>query len=270
MNYEILKYPRTAHLEGSRLQPGDLDDGIRLKDLPDGNWVWEEKLDGANTGISFDADCTMLMQSRGHVLQGGPRERQFDKLKAWAAANEDMLFDRLGTRFIAYFEWMAAKHTIFYDSLPHLVFEEDIYDREDNRFLRTEERHSLFEDTGVMAVPVLHTGRIESTKKLQTHVRRSLYQTENWREALRVAAEKVGIDPDLALIQTDDSDRSEGLYLKIEDERGVIGRYKWVRASFLQTILDSGSHWQNRPIIENRLSPGLDILAAPIADFSLR
>jgi hypothetical protein len=34
--------------------------------------VAEEKLDGANAGISFTADGELRLQSRGHFLTGGP------------------------------------------------------------------------------------------------------------------------------------------------------------------------------------------------------
>ena len=56
-HFRIFKYPRTPHIEGSRLQPGDEDlsqipfDAIRGRHL-----VVEEKCDGANSAVSFDAD----------------------------------------------------------------------------------------------------------------------------------------------------------------------------------------------------------------------
>ena len=82
----IVKYPRTPHLDGSRVQPGDEDLAVvgaaDLERLP---LVIEEKLDGSNCGIGFDADETLVLQSRGHVLAGGPREQQFDLLKRWAS-----------------------------------------------------------------------------------------------------------------------------------------------------------------------------------------
>lgn len=263
MTHEIHKYPRTPHLEGSRLQPGDVDDGLRLSDLPDGDWVWEEKLDGANTGISFDDDCNMVLQSRGHALQGGARERQFDKFKAWASANEDMLFDRLGTRHVAYFEWMAGTHSIHYDDLPHLAFEEDVLEKGTGRFLTTDERHKMFEGSGVVHVPILHRGALRQRKEVIGLIRRSLYQTPDWRTSFSIAAGRAAADVGKAMQQVDQGELSEGLYLKIEDATGIVGRYKWVRSSFLQTILDSGTHWQSRPLIENQLAPGVDIMAAP-------
>jgi len=41
----------------------------------------------------------------------------------------------------------------------------------------------------------------------------------------------------------------EGLYVKVEEEGVVRGRYKYVRASFLQAVFASESHWMDRPII---------------------
>lgn len=262
---EFVKYPRTPHLSGSRLQPGDVDDGIRLDALPAGLQVWEEKLDGANCGISFDEDGRMVLQSRGHPLTGGARERQFDIFKAWTQAHEPALGDILGTRYVMYCEWMAAKHSIFYNALPHLAFEEDIFDRERGVFLSTSARRALLGGSPVVSVPILHEGPLKSVKAIKAMIGPSLYQTTSWREDLAIAAEKSGVDPVEALGQTDPDGLSEGLYLKVEDPETntVVGRYKWVRAGFVQTILGSGSHWSSRPIIGNMLTDGVDIYAAP-------
>lgn len=43
----------------------------------------------------------------------------------------------------------------------------------------------------------------------------------------------------------------------------TIARYKLVRDGFVQTILESGTHWHDRPIIRNGLAPGVDIMAEP-------
>ena len=61
----IYKYPRTRHLEGSRKQKGDED----LKYIPfleiKGKFlVLEEKIDGANCGISFDCDGRMYLDGQ--------------------------------------------------------------------------------------------------------------------------------------------------------------------------------------------------------------
>jgi len=87
---QILKYPRTLHLRGSTLQQGDDPDQVSMASLKgEGNFVFEEKADGANAGLSFDPDDgDMVLQSRGHSLDGGGRERQFDIFKSWAQTFE--------------------------------------------------------------------------------------------------------------------------------------------------------------------------------------
>lgn len=53
--YRIIKYPRTPHIEGSRLQPGDEDlSQIHFSEIASRPLVVEEKIDGANTALSFD------------------------------------------------------------------------------------------------------------------------------------------------------------------------------------------------------------------------
>ena len=81
----IYKYPRTRHVEGSRKQAGDEDlNSVRFAEIKGKYLVLEEKMDGANCGISFDTKGHMRLQSRGHFLNGGYGERQFDLLKLWA------------------------------------------------------------------------------------------------------------------------------------------------------------------------------------------
>ncbi len=118
----IRKYPRTRHVEGSRLQVGDMADDKPIKDLAGQNLIVEEKLDGANSAVSFDVQGNLLLQSRGHYLTGGGRERHFALLKTWAAAHAHVLEPVLGHRFVMYGEWMYAKHTVFYDRLPHFFW----------------------------------------------------------------------------------------------------------------------------------------------------
>lgn len=261
MSVPIVKYPRTPHLAGSRLQPGDSSDGqVAVERLRGGGLVVEEKIDGANCGLSFDGDWNMVLQSRGHALTGGPRERQFDLFKAWARAHEEELLDRLEDRYLMYGEWCLAKHTVFYDALPHYFLEFDVYDRKDGFFLSTAARQELLGGSCIAPVPIVHEGPVAGRKELESLIGPSLYKTPDWRENLRLAAEAAGIDPDRVLAETEASDLAEGLYVKHEDGDRVIGRYKFVRADFLQAILDSGSHWADRPIVGNRLSPGVDIL----------
>ena len=258
----ILKYPRTPHLEGSRLQPGDEgDEHVPLASLRGQHAVVEEKLDGANVGISFTSGGDLLLQSRGHYLGGG-RERHFALFKQWVSAHEACLLERLEDRYVMYVEWLHAKHSVSYDRLPHYFCEFDILDRRDGVFLSTPRRRALLAGSPVVSVPVVHEGDLPSSvKALRALVRPSLAKSGRWKEAFEQSVERQGLDLALAWKQTDQSMLSEGLYVKIENDRDVLGRYKWVRPDFVQTILDSGSHHSTRPLIPNGLAPGVDLYA---------
>lgn len=58
----------------------------------------------------------------------------------------------------------------------------------------------------------------------------------------------------------------EGLYIKVETSELTIDRYKYVRADFLTTILQSESHWLNRPITPNQLQIGVDLFRLNLED----
>ena len=248
----IRKYPRTRHLEGSRLGPGDEDlDSVPyavVRDLP---LVVEEKIDGANSAISFDEDGTLLLQSRGHYLTGGAREKHFAPLKPWAHTHADELRARLGSRYVMYGEWTYAKHTVFYDALPAYFLEFDVLDREDDVFLSTDRRRALLDGLPIASVPVLASDRFRSLGAVTDLVAPSLYKTKAWRERLAASARARDLDVDRVFAETDPSDESEGLYIKHEDDGVVVARYKWVRKSFLTSVVDSGSHWLSRPIVPN-------------------
>ena len=77
MNMEMIyKYPRTRHIEGSRIQAGDEDlKNVRFEEIRGKFVVLEEKVDGANCGVSFGENGKLMLQSRGHFLNGGYGER---------------------------------------------------------------------------------------------------------------------------------------------------------------------------------------------------
>jgi hypothetical protein len=108
----------------------------------------------------------------------------------------------------------------------------------------------------IRSAPILHTGPLRSLAALQTLIGRSTYIAPDHREQLRDAALSAGLDPEHVLRETDPSGLMEGVYVKVEVDGVVTGRYKYVRAGFLQTVLDSGSHWMDRPLIPNRLRQG--------------
>ena len=265
----LVKYPRTQHLEGSRLQAGDEDlAAIPLRELRGLDLVIEEKLDGANAALSFDGEGSLLLQSRGHFLTGGTRERHFDLLKSWASVHELVLREVLGKRYIVYGEWLYAKHTIYYDALPHYFMEFDVYDRENEVFLSTPARQALLAPLPIRSVPVLRQGKIDRLEELQALVRPSRFKSRNWRESFEQAirqgeAGRIG-ELQRQREETDPSELAEGLYIKHESQERVQGRYKFVRASFLDVVARAQGHWLERPIVANTLAPGVDLYSEVI------
>jgi len=268
----FIKYPRTPHLRGSKLQEGDDDlEQVDVTSLSGGTLVWEEKIDGANAAFSFTSHGAPQLQSRGHILQGGAREGQFSLFKAWVETHQAAFRQAITIRYIVFGEWCFAKHTVFYDRLPHYFLEFDIFDRETGNFLSTPARRRLLEGLPIVPVPVVHIGAppsketIRGASKIQALIKPSLYKSQGWRSALDAAATGSRQDPARVRRETDDSDLAEGLYLKHEDGDHVIGRYKFVRDGFLQAIASSGTHWQDRPVIPNDLAPGVDLFATSLS-----
>jgi hypothetical protein len=226
----IVKYPRTPHVAGSRLQPGDEDlDVVAIDVLDSSSLVIEEKLDGSNSGISFAPDGSLVLQSRGHVLTGGPRERQFDLLKRWANHHRTALWQILEQRYIIYGEWLYARHTIRYDRLPHYFIEFDILDRECGEFLSTGRRRRLLAGGPIVSAPILGIGSVRT------------------------------LEPLIGVSRCSSAELMEGLYLKLEDSECVTGRFKYVRPGFLQAVADSDSHWADRPVEPNGLRDGVNL-----------
>ncbi|MGL5434182.1 MAG: RNA ligase family protein [Lachnospiraceae bacterium] len=259
----IVKYPRTRHVEGSRLQAGDEDlKCVKFESLNGRFLVLEEKVDGANCGISFDKNGKLHLQSRGHYLNGGYKERQFDLFKLWANCFSGQLFHMLGSRYIMYGEWLYAKHTVYYNALTHYFMEFDIYDREAEMFLSTRKRQELLKVCPfIVSVRILYEGTLSSLDELKSYLGKSQFKTELCYESLKHQCEIAGLSYELARKQTDDTDLMEGIYIKVESGEVVTDRLKYVRSSFLNTILDSQTHWADRPIIPNQLGSGIDIFS---------
>jgi RNA ligase len=256
----ITKYPRTPHIQGSRLQPGDEDlDSVPFSEIANEYVVVEEKVDGANAAISFDAQGQLLLQSRGHYLTGGSRERHFNLFKQWAHSHYAALWDVLGDRYILYGEWLYAKHTVFYDRLPHYFLEYDLLDRSSSQFLSTAARRELLTPLPLASVPVLFTGNLQSHKQLVSLLQQSHFIQTGHIDRLHQLCLDQGLDPDRAIQQTNQSLLMEGLYIKVETPELTVARYKYVRADFLTTILQADSHWLSRPIIPNQLQSGVDL-----------
>ena len=142
------KFPRTFHI----LDTGNMEADDLLLDVDEANLFLgksitvEEKVDGANIGISLDPEETasdgrpaFRFQKRSHFVTVAS-ELQFRGLDAWAHENRGALLRVLESSFgtvkprpgqrIVFGEWLAATHSKAYDNLPSRFILFDIFDAE--------------------------------------------------------------------------------------------------------------------------------------------
>lgn len=238
---DAIKFPKTPRL--SSLAGEDIYQTWRHAFV-----VVEEKVDGANVGIWFE-DGEVRLQSRGHVLRGGDRERQFAPFHGWAAERMGALRAVLGGRYTIYGEWCFAKHKAYYDALPDWLLGYDVLDRDGGRFLGAAPRDELLAACGVAIVSRRWSGAFGKAPSFASFVGKSCYKTAEWRSALADEAKRVGVARPMD--ETDDSDWMEGVYVRVEDDAGVVGRMKVHREGYGKVRSD---HWRDRPLIRNRLA----------------
>jgi len=238
---EFVKYPRTPHLFGSKGTDDDkhLGETESVRFLSDPSLIIEEKLDGTNVGLHFASDGKMILQCRGHLVTEGMHP-QYDLFKQWAAVKRAVLEERLGFDHILFGEWLFARHSVHYRSLPHFFFEFDIYDKRAGAFLDLEQRLTLLDGTGIETVPVIARGAI----------------TKKQLEGLIGASKFNSLFENPLTRRTDNL--MEGLYLRTERDGVVTGRAKFVRPEFVERVMQS-THWQHQVMVPNALADGADI-----------
>lgn len=184
--------------------------------------VIEEKIDGANLGISIDSHGALRFQNRGNWLDGN-LTAQWSRLRGWAAEHESLLREHLPQGHVLFGEWCYARHSIEYDHLPDWFLSFDIYDPHTKRFWCSDRRDMLLRLMEIHPVPTVARGRF-------------------------------GI-PDLTKMLDSPSAFSsapiEGIYLRQEDNGWLVARAKLVRSEFTQQIAE---HWSKRAIQPNRLA----------------
>ncbi len=238
---EFVKYPRTPHLFGSKGTDDDkhMGEADSHRFLSDESLIVEEKLDGTNIGIHFTGGGAMMLQCRGHLITEGMHP-QYDLFKQWAAVKKPVLEDKLSDHFILFGEWVYARHSIRYRSLPHYFFEFDIFDKKGEGFLSRGRRLALLEGAGIHSVPLLQVGAL-NRDKLGALIGPSRFDSE-FENPLTKHVDHL----------------MEGLYLRIEANGVVTGRAKFVRPEFVAKVKQS-EHWQYQSVTVNRLKKGADI-----------
>jgi len=226
---DFFRFPHTPHI--AWLGPGmPRDDKVlappEVEALLADEVVVEEKVDGANLGISLAPDGRLRGQNRGQYLTE-PYRGQFSRLGAWLAQHRFVLSEHLTPQLILFGEWCAARHSLDYQALPDWFLLFDVYDREAGKFWSPARRNELAAALGLSTVPCLYQGKAD----LQT-LRRLLDDTRSrYRDG-----------------------PPEGIVVRRVVDGWTEARAKLVRAEFTQTIEE---HWRSRTIEWNRLrEPG--------------
>lgn len=223
MHDAFFKFPSTPHLavlantdvRGDKVLSADERNGFLQHHL-----LVEEKIDGANLGISFDSQCNIRTQNRGDYL-ASPNPGQWKKLREWLNPRLDALFDTLSDRYILFGEWCYAQHSVAYDSLPDWFLGFDIYDKQSGNFLSSDRRDAFCEAMEIAQVPVIARGRF-TLPGLEELLAQSSFTDEP----------------------------AEGLYLRFDRDGWLEQRAKLVRPAFVQSI---EQHWSRSGIKQNRL-----------------
>jgi ATP-dependent RNA circularization protein (DNA/RNA ligase family) len=182
----------------------------------------EEKVDGANIGISISVFGELQVQNRGQYLME-PYDGQFEKLNHWLPPRFDELFDVLGADLILFGEWCAARHSIAYDRLPDWLLVFDVYDLQKKRFFSIQRRDQLARQLGLHTVPLLTAGRLSM---------------DQLKEILTIHPSRYYDGP------------MEGIVVRAEEVELLNSRAKLVSPHFTQNI---GEHWRKSAIRWNRL-----------------
>lgn len=223
MSKDFFKFPSTPHLTllGDIEVRGDkvMSESERNEFLRH-ELVVEEKLDGANLGISFDEEGAIRVQNRGEYLRS-PNKGQWQKLFEWITPRQELLFDQLTDRYILFGEWCYAQHSVVYNRLPDWFLGFDVYDKLTARFFSCTRRNEIIKAMGIFQVPQVSIGHFTLPKL------RNL------------------------LLQSYFSDNpSEGVYLRFNQGDWLIQRAKLVRPAFIQSV---EQHWSRSGIKPNLL-----------------
>ena len=136
----------------------------------------------------------------------------------------------------------------------------DIFDKVEKVFLSTKRRMELLKNLPVVSVKVLANGRFSKESDILNYLTTSNFISEKHLDNLCETCDSLSIDKERCLKETDNSRLMEGLYIKVEDDGVVVDRLKYVRYSFLQTVVESKTHWLDRPIVPNKLDRDINDL----------
>jgi atypical dual specificity phosphatase len=235
-----IKFPRTHHIfdaagtdknKSSVTRDDLLLSETEIQEYLNTALTIEEKVDGANLGITIDENYNMVYQNRSHYVTYASAT-QFKGLETWESEHSGDLYrilmsDNNPNRYVLYGEWCYAKHSIKYNDLPDYFLAFDLFDKYQNRFFSRAEFHARLEGTNISAVPIITTIDCETFDELKTSLLNLLETRSEFTDGL-----------------------VEGVYIRKDSEPYLERRCKLVRAEFTQGIV---GHWSKMELDRNTL-----------------
>jgi len=229
----FFKFPRTRHVlntGGTAVTRDDLVmDNADAAAFFDGKTVViaEEKVDGANLGLSLNANYEIQAQNRSHFVNFESHP-QFRPLSGWIEEHSWALCQLLKPEDEVLFgEWCYAKHSVAYTTLPGYFVAFDIYNKRTGKFASVSERNRRLEGLDIPIVRCLAERPFNNKDDL------------------------------LQLLETKSAYGTgfvEGAYLRIDSDDGNVRRGKIVRPDFIQGITE---HWMSKEVVRQGVRPDL-------------
>jgi len=217
---DFFKFPSTVHLAflgETEVREDKCMSRQEREESLSGEVIVEEKVDGANLGISFDEHGNVICQNRGaHLVR--PFGGQWRPLQRWIDEKMNRLFDLAEDRLILFGEWCYARHSVNYDALPDWFILFDVYDKVRSRFYSVMRRNAIAESLAIPHVPEIDRGHFTFNELAQ-----------------------------LEFVSSFGHEIAEGIYLRSDSDEWLEKRAKLVRPQFRQSI---EGHWAKHGIIQ--------------------
>lgn len=151
------EYPRIPHLDKSISKMTHDDILSDESDIYPIDCFVEEKIDGANMGVSWK-NTGPILRNRNNILKKGysnirtPSKEQFKSAWNWVHDHRkdiQMLSKELMSEITVYGDWMVFQHSINYDKLPDWFIAYDIWVVEEHKFLSSDRMHELLSETKI-------------------------------------------------------------------------------------------------------------------------
>ncbi|TPX57211.1 hypothetical protein PhCBS80983_g03979 [Powellomyces hirtus] len=233
----IHKFPRTRHL--LNLGAATRDDLVLshadvagfLNTADGSNLAFEEKVDGANLGISIDAgDFTFKVQNRSHYVSS-KSHAQFKKLDKWLEDHSpDLRSVLIPGHTILFGEWLYATHSIPYQCLPDTFLIFDLYDVPNDRFFSRASLAEKLAPTSLQQVPPIDIPTSSSSGIINTAMLKAVATTTQSKFYDGII---------------------EGVYIRRERDGWLIDRAKIVRNDFIA----GNEHWNRGGVQPNGIIP---------------